>query len=333
MKEIGGYIEWEYYHGKEYHDGLYRFDSVRSSIHCIIKEKGYKKIYIPYYSCDCMENLFKNIGINFEKYNIDEYFLPILNKDIEENECLFIINYFGQLSNQDIKSLTNIYKNIFIDNTQSFFQRQINGVDMANSCRKFLGVTDGSYLNTDLNLADYNDYELDSSLQKLQHLVGRFENNANSYYTHFIQNESLDRGNEIKKMSSFVINVLCSLDYEYIIQQRKSNFTILEKELDKYNQLKIKNYAGLFMYPFLIRKGEYLKKYLISKKIYVPTLWNNVLNEVPLDSWEARLTNDLVLLPIDQRYGQSEMEYVLKVIKENTVTNLYEVQYGKSYTK
>lgn len=50
MKEYGGYLEWERYLGKEYHNG-YRVDSVRSALMLIIKKEsirifGYHIIYV-----------------------------------------------------------------------------------------------------------------------------------------------------------------------------------------------------------------------------------------------------------------------------------------------
>ena len=59
-----------------------------------------------------------------------------------------------------------------------------------------------------------------------------------------------------------------------------------------------------------------IKKQLISKKIYVPTLWPNVLDECPKESFEYYLADNLVLLPIDQRYSLDDMEYMLEQIDE-----------------
>ena len=68
------------------------------------------------------------------------------------------------------------------------------------------------------------------------------------------------------------------------------------------------------MYPLLLKNGHRIKQELIQHKIYVPTLWPNVLEETVPDTWEHFLTDNLVLLPIDQRYSEVDMKYILKVL-------------------
>ena len=70
------------------------------------------------------------------------------------------------------------------------------------------------------------------------------------------------------------------------------------------------------MYPFLLKSGHRIKQELIQQKIYVPTLWPNVLEETTPDTWEYFLTDSLVLLPIDQRYSETDMKYILKVLTQ-----------------
>ena len=67
------------------------------------------------------------------------------------------------------------------------------------------------------------------------------------------------------------------------------------------------------MYPLLNNDGAQIKKYLIQHKIFVPTLWPNILS-LPEYSYEYYLANNLVLLPIDQRYSVTDMKYVLDVL-------------------
>ena len=40
------------------------------------------------------------------------------------------------------------------------------------------------------------------------------------------------------------------------------------------------------MYPLLQKNGHRIKQELIQQKIYVPTLWPNVLEETTPDTWE-----------------------------------------------
>lgn len=319
MKEYGGYLEWEHYSGKEYHDA-YRVDSVRSALAYTINKRHYNKIYIPYYLCQCIKELISKMGVGYEYYSIDNNFYPLNIGTIKESECIFLVNFFGQLSEADIYKIKQ-KGNIFIDNTHCFFEKNNYGVDMANSCRKFFGLPDGGYFYTSLPMDDYDTYDYDISFNKMICNMGRFELGSAAFYEEFQINDSLERGIPCKKMSKLVNNILKSLDYQAIIGKRKLNFNVLNDALKKLNLLNVKNQAGLFLYPLLLNNsGEEVKRKLILNKIYVPTLWPGVEKLVDKKSFEKKLYNDLVLLPIDQRYDENDMNIILgrlfKVLKE-----------------
>ena len=67
------------------------------------------------------------------------------------------------------------------------------------------------------------------------------------------------------------------------------------------------------VYPYLVYQ-ERLKKHLIDNKIFVATYWPNTYEWCAEDMWEYKLAKYLVPIPIDQRYGISEMDVILGVI-------------------
>jgi hypothetical protein len=68
------------------------------------------------------------------------------------------------------------------------------------------------------------------------------------------------------------------------------------------------------VYPYY-RHQKGLREYLIKNKIYVAKYWPNVGERSGKDSLEADLTEFLLPLPIDQRYGEEEMNYIIETIK------------------
>ena len=314
MREIGGYLAWEPREGVDYYPGLYRFDAIRSALHFIIKKKHYRKVWIPNYLCSCIRDTLEHIGIAYQHYSIQKNFLPSEDVCLQESECLFFVNYFGQFANNDLLELIKRYPNIFIDNTHSFFQPPIRGVDTGYTCRKYFGVPDGAYLSTEIEDAEYEQLPFDSSYLRMGYIMGRYETDSNTCYKEFVQNDMMFRGAPIKKMSRLVHNILCGLDYRAIIEKRQNNFLYLHRVLKSRNELSVKNYAGLFLYPFLHENGLEIKKNLIAKKIYVPTLWPEILQTCSKNSWEYRLASDLVLLPIDHRYAAEDMQYMLNIL-------------------
>jgi hypothetical protein len=162
-------------------------------------EREYEKVYLPYYLCGCIRNILYEYHVLYEFYHIDDEFRPIFDKKLNHNECLFIVNYFGQFSNDELILFKKKYNTIFIDNTQSFFQRPIKGIDTAYSCRKYFGVSDGAYLSTDLESSFYNTLSFDISHDKMIFPMGRFETTATEYYNLFLENENINRGSPVKK--------------------------------------------------------------------------------------------------------------------------------------
>ena len=70
------------------------------------------------------------------------------------------------------------------------------------------------------------------------------------------------------------------------------------------------------MYPLYTGNGNELKKKLIREKIYVPTLWGDVFGITEKDSLEWDFADNIVPLPIDQRYDLKDMDRIAEVIKK-----------------
>ena len=70
------------------------------------------------------------------------------------------------------------------------------------------------------------------------------------------------------------------------------------------------------MYPLWIEKGREVRKELQKEKIYIPTLWPDVFQHCPEDSLEYQMAADILPLPVDQRYGIREMQYLVEEIEK-----------------
>ena len=141
MKEIGGYLELELFKGKEYYSELVAVNSGRNALLYVLKAKNVKKLYIPYFLCESVSKMCKKEGYEYAYYNINADLTPDFDKELANEEYVYIVNYYGQLSDEKILSLKNKYKNIILDNVQAFFQKPIDGIDTVYSLRKFLSHT------------------------------------------------------------------------------------------------------------------------------------------------------------------------------------------------
>lgn len=314
MKEIGGYFGMERFSGNEYHPGLTALNSGRNALLYLLKARKIKKIYIPFFLCDSVSLMCDSYGYEYEYYHITKDFLPIFDKILQEGEYLYIVNFYGRIDNDKALELKKLYVNIILDNVQAFFQKPVSGIDTIYSCRKFFGVPDGSYLSTDVLLGE--ELEQDVSKDRMTHILGRYELNASDYYSNFKENDYLFKQLPLKKMSALTHNLLRAIDYEAVKNRRNKNYAALEKMLGKVNILDYHFVDGAYAYPFYHPNGMEIKRKLAENKIYVATLWPNVLNFTGCQQ-EKDYTENILPLPVDQRYDESDMEHIVRTLNAN----------------
>lgn len=316
MREIGGYLELEIFKCGEYHVNAFKLNSVRNAVSLIMHEREYHKLWIPYYLCSSVRKMLECNQFEFGYYSIDEELLPVFERKLSDGEAILIVNFFGQLDNKIIQELKGRYQNIIVDNTHAFFQQPQENVDTVYTCRKYFGVPDGAYAYVTGGSRRYGELATDQSYMRMGHILGRFENPASNFYKVFSENDHLLEQVPVLKMSRLTENLLNAINYEEVQRKRKNNFEVLEKHLAAINLMCVRNHGGCYMYPLLLKNGRSVKQELIRRQIYVPTLWPNVLEEVEPGKWEYFLADNLVLLPIDQRYSEADMEYILEILKQ-----------------
>ena len=314
MKEIGGYFELEQLIDRPYHNNAICLNTASNALIYLIKTRKIKKVFIPSFLCDSISNALKKHSVEYGIYHITEDFFPDFNQKLGKDEYLYIVNFYGQIKNDHIKTLKEKYFKIILDNTQAFFQKPIMGIDTIYSCRKFFGVPDGSYLAAEIILKEK--FETGISKDKMKHILGRFEGNASDYYSDFKKNEDYLGNEPIKLMSKLTKNLMGSVDYQKVIAKRNENFNYLHEKLRDQNQLELSVPTGPFAYPFYSENASGIRKELVEKKIYLPVLWPNVLENQEASKLERRYAEYILPIPCDQRYDSEEMQMLIKELKK-----------------
>ena len=314
-KEIGGYFQLEELQGIEYYPDLYRVNLGRTALLWLLQTKGYKKIILPVFLCASVTETCEENHIQIEFYHLGENLnVKYPGRKLEEDEVLYLVNYYGQLTDEQILEYRRIYGNIIVDHTHAFFQKPLPGIDTLYSCRKFWGVSDGAYLSTDAVLP--MDKPVDHSNKRMGHILGRYEENAGVYYQEMLQNAARYEGMEIRRMSRLTENLLGAIDYETGRRKREENYRILSEALPSEFIFTRVTPEGPFVYPYYHKEGLKLRRWLAEHKIFVPTYWKNILEDCTEDSLEYQWAADVLPLPCDQRYGKEEMQYMAERIKE-----------------
>lgn len=311
MKEIGGFLELELNHGSEFHEQGIALNSGRNALRYLIRGRKIKRIWLPKLLCSAISDTCKEENVEILYYLIDKQLRPVLPQGLE-GDWLYLINYYGQYSVEEIRHLGQIYKNIIVDNVQAFYTKPIDGLDTIYTCRKFFGVPDGGYLYTDCTLSEI--LQKDESYDRLTFLAGRLERSANDFYSAYRENEQRIDELPLRRMSMVTQNLLRGIDYEKIKKDRERNFSYLHEYLKSINQLELCLPDGPYMYPLLVKDGAEIRKRLQEKKIYVPTMWPNVLESLAHEETEYALAKNILPLPCDQRYDLNDMQYLVKEV-------------------
>lgn len=313
MDAIGGYFSLELPQREEYHKHAIRLNTGRNCLEYILRVRGYKKVYVPYYTCEAVMEPINKLGIPYEFYHIDVHFEIRDRFTLKEGEALLYTNYFGMKQRYVEQLAERIGPRLIVDNTQAFYAKPIPGIDTFYTCRKFFGVPDGAYLYCDKDLDE--EMEQDYSYDRVAHLVKRIDLSAEYGFKDFRRvDDGLDN-QPIRKMSKLTQRMMQSIDYEAAAQRRRANFLIFHKALGKENNLELhlEEDAVPMVYPYLV-PAEGLREKLIQNKIFVARYWPNVLDWTMKDDIEYLLAYQMQPLPIDQRYGKEEMKRIIEIL-------------------
>jgi hypothetical protein len=318
MNELGGYLDFEFQYCASAVDYTRQFlavNTARNALEYILKAENYSKLYIPYFTCDVILEPLRRLKIAFEFYSIDEELYPIFDFDqLQEQEAFLYTNYFG-VNDKNVERIALACKNLIIDNAQAFFYKCSHQVPAFYSPRKFFGVPDGGFILHQKKMHDFA-METDVSYHRFTYLLGRAEFDAKKFYNDFKENELELCHQHVKHMSVLTKKMLSSINYSEIKIKRTKNFQVLHQHLNQFNLFQGLNLhnQGPLCYPFLVKDGASIKQKLIDQQVFVPTYWPNVFEWTASTSLEYKLSENLVCLPIDQRYEEKDMHRIINII-------------------
>lgn len=316
MNAIGGYYGLELNKGDfKYHATPYAFKSGRSSLHYILHLLQPALVYVPFYTCNGLLDSFEAAGTRYVFYEIDHLLEPDDLPALKEREYFLYINYFD-VKRQYVYALSERYGDkLIVDCTQAFFMKGNGRSWFFNSCRKFFGVPDGSYVYGPA------DVQLDAMSEQheeyiVNHLLERFNGHVEEGYRAFNENEILC-GTDIMGMSKLSEYLLSHVNYEMVIQTRLANYNYLNTFFEEQHLCPpdAEDRGVPMAYPVLFHK-IIDREPLYRNRIFIPTFWKDVLQrKIPGYDTGKLIANHLLPLPIDHRYNRRDMDKMIRLIK------------------
>jgi len=319
MKEIGGYFSFDFVQQKAsypHSDGIH-LNTGRNALEYILLSLNVRKLWIPYFTCDVVLEPIRRLNIEVLCYHINEYFEIADEICSDESSYILVNNYFG-IKDAYIEFLIGKYgSHLIIDNSQAFYTFHHQGTNTFYSPRKFVGLPDGGIAYT-ANQGFYMSLSQDISYDRCSHLLKRIDVGAESAYEDFKINSRKLIGQDLKEMSKVTRLLLNSIDFENVKNIRLTNFCYLHQFLGETNLLTIPSLEAAacpMVYPYLT-KNKLLKKKMIEKKVFTATYWPNVLATCEEQTLEYFFADNIVAIPIDQRYDECDMRYIVGLINE-----------------
>ena len=309
-----------------------------------------KVCLLPAYMCDCVFWPFERAGWRICFYHIeknleaqkDDLFAQI---KLHEPGLLFIHSYYGVDTWSFLRPMLKTWQAqgicIMEDVTQSYYlNNSVWEADyIVGSLRKWYSIPDGGFVASNAPLPKealsenriFTDAKLKLLTEKWSYLhdAGSPEEKKNRKASFLQENremeEWLDHYEGISALSKESMKILSKADETACAKRRNANYHYLSERLKDQTQFtpvfSKENVSGTnaapLYFPVYTKNREDLQKFLGSRGIYAPVLWPlGKENKDCLTLTEQEIYDQLLALPIDQRYGLPEMQYIAETLSQ-----------------
>lgn len=305
------------------------YDSGRSALRSLLENIDSGRVLLPDYICESVRNCFPKSMVTY--YHIDKE-LHIDWDDLIEKcksgiDILYLHYFNGYIGKEyDFKRLIDLKKErnftIIEDTTHSFLSlKHTVGDYCICSLRKWFPVPDGGVLYSEktLNLKKYtanswHEIKRTAMENKGLYLQGRKVQKEEFLSTFVATEELLDLQTEPFAISEKSYETLKYIDINKISEVRCKNYSVLTESIKEIKQVAMGGMGQVpLFYTVSIKDRDLLRKYLIANHIYCPVHWP-LYDE--LEKRENSVYNNAreLSIPIDQRYDNTDMEYIITVI-------------------
>lgn len=296
---------------------------------------------IPPYTCETVIQPFVTLGYKIHTYRIDDYLNAtpeMLKEDIHNSKAQVVLfhRYFGFDTFEKCAFVIKEAREkgiIFIeDRTQNLYSKQLDlEVDYTiGSFRKWAGLTDGGFAVCKEGLfskkTDIYDTKLEQSKLRASYLKYSYMEQFEGYKQKFL--EEYKKAEDILcseisyySMSPMAQKIQVSLDLKSLKQRRQENYKKVFEELDSCKEIvsitpQISDNDVPLYYVILVKDRIKLQEKLRKYDIYAPIVWP--MSDLGIDICDTakNIHENVLCLPIDQRYGIDDMERMIECVKK-----------------
>lgn len=319
-REIGGYLELERFDGLMLHESDVALNCGRACLEYLVELRDIRTIWLPDFLCSSVSNLCRKAAVEVRTYQVGGGFAPAWDFEVADNEWLYLVDYYGQLTRNDVDvALAASDGRLIVDESQGYYRDPWKGADTLYTCRKWFGVADGAFLHTSDGVSLSRELPHSESFDKMNFVLGRYERSAGEFFAESKVNNARFAEEPMAGMSALTENLLRAIDYAVIKERRLANWAVLNDALGASNRLTLATPEVPFMYPYMADDAEGVRQAMAADGVFVPTLWPNVLGDPTAGFWAIDYSRNVLPLPIDQRYGAEDMQAVVCSLRKAEV--------------
>lgn len=335
---------------KEFHT-VYT-DSGRSALRLLAERLSGECILLPDYICESVPDALPgDCRILFypvdDKLRIDPDRLKPLIRE-HQPRFFYLMHYFGALQPEESRMRIAAWKErygmtVIEDTTHSLFTAKLTVGDYGiASLRKWFPAPDGGVLYTkEARLLPGQprrkrpaSKKIEAMLLKHLYLTENYDCNEKYRELFVREEEAFDRQTEVCGMSDVARFLLAHFSVEELRERRRRNAAQLEEGLRGMGMCEpalsgvpqpalaargIVPAAAFgsadvpLAFPVYVEKRDELRERLIRRRIYCAVHWP--IGHATVYEETERIGRHILSLPVDQRYGEREMEYLLECVR------------------
>ncbi len=323
----------------------------RSAISFVIKAIEERKpdikkaAVLPSFTCDTVFEPFLKLGYEVYYYPIEKDLTTASDSVLEtvfkhDASIVLFHRYFGfNTLDGQVDRMCDILRGLGKFTIEDCTQCLYSGIPRAKSdftvgsIRKWTGTPDGGFAVCHSgvfgNKPEKPDYELEAakvkaSYAKYDYLFEQKGDKTEMLALYRKAEDILDRQNEIYSISPMSAKVQASLNIGDLVNKRRNNFNILGSSLKGLIQPVFSlegNQAVPLYYPVLVEDRTSLQKHLVQNEIYAPVVWPKDEQQPVQCEAAENAYEQLLCIPIDQRYDAEDMGRIVDVINTYTYGN------------
>lgn len=347
MKEIGSIFSLSILEKEQYspmllagEDAVY-FSLCREALFAIAKKnrESERKILLPAYTCQTVIDPFLQEGWKIVYYNITNQLridtADLLSKydDFRPNLCIAHPYYGADLNQEELDALSDLKDDgciLIEDLTQCIFSTQRSKIFdyFTGSYRKWFPIPDGAFvIGKDLSVEVFEEnIDFVRPMADAMYLRGTFlqtgDNNIKEISRRVgkVAISHISGKIEPHIMSGLSQLLLSRIDIETTKKKRFVNYRFLYDHLQGNSicrpvdrNMDELTCAPLF-FPIYMKDRSAFQKRLAQQEIYAPVLWPVHTDALLINDRVKKIYDEILMLPIDQRYGKDDMKRIVKVI-------------------